>query len=125
MPLPSSPIEWEYEPDPSDVADYVMTLAGDDPLLDTANSEEIASYTLTVGAEGVALGLEIGSGAYAPALIEGNTGVRLWLNVDSGSQSDSAYSGAGTQLGVTGNFVTNSSPARTFERTWAVTVKQR
>lgn len=125
MPLPSSPIEWEGSMDSADVVDFEMTLAGTTPLLDTANGEEIASYTLTVMAEGVALGLQIGSGAYAPAPIEGNTGVRLWLSVDSGSQSDSAFSGSGTALGVVGKFVTNSSPARTYERTWAVTVKQR
>lgn len=125
MPLPSSPIEWEGSMDSADVVDFEMTLAGTTPLLDTANGEEIASYTLTVMAEGVALGLQIGSGAYAPTLIESNTGVRLWLSVDSGSQSDSAFSGTGTELGVVGKFITNSSPARTYERTWSVRVFQR
>lgn len=125
MPLPSSPIAWEGSMDPSDVVDFIATLGGDTPLLDIANSEEIASYTLTVMAEGVALGLQIGSGIRAPALVESNTAVKLWLSVDSGSQADSAYSGAGIELGVVGRFTTNSSPSRTYERTWSVTVKQR
>lgn len=125
MPLPSSPIAWEGTMDPADVVDFVMSLAGDAPLLDLDNGEEIAGYTLTVLPEGVALGLEIGTASYAPELIEGNTGVKLWLSVDGGSQADSAYSGGGVELGVVGKFVTNSSPPRTYERTWAVKVLQR
>lgn len=125
MPLPSSPIAWQGSMDPSDVVDFVMSLGGDKPLLDLDNGEEIASYTLTVMPEGVALGLGIGTGDRAPALIEGNTAVRLWLSVDAGSQSESAFSGAGIELGVVGKFVTNSSPARTYERTWSAKVLQR
>lgn len=125
MPLPSSPIAWQGSMDPSDVVDFVMSLGGDKPVLDLDNGEEIASYTLTVMAEGVALGLQIGTASYAPSMIEGNTAVKLWLSVDGGSQADSAFSGGGVELGIVGRFVTNSSPARTYERTWSVKVLQR
>lgn len=125
MPLPNDPVRWPMSMDPSDVVDFIMSLTGTPALLDVDNSEEIDSFTLTMSAEGVALGLTIGTDARAPELIEGNTAVKLWLSVDSGSQAEGAYSAAGVELGVVGRFTTNSSPSRTYERTWAVKVMQR
>ncbi len=126
MPLPSDPIRWEYQMDPSDRVDFDMQFGeGADALLDVGGGEAIASYTLTVEAEGVALGLTIGSGAFAPSLVDSNRTVKLWLEVDSGFQGDAAFSGAGTELGIRIRITTNSTPARVYERTYAVTVKQK
>lgn len=125
MPLPNDPVRWPMSMDPSDVVDFIMSLTGTPALLDVDNGEEIASYDLNLSAEAASVGLLIGSGAYAPALVADNTAVKLWLSVDPAKRSDCVFSHGGVEVGVIGTFVTNSSPARTFERTWMVRVRQR
>ncbi|MEA3537594.1 MAG: hypothetical protein U9R73_00520 [Pseudomonadota bacterium] len=126
MPLPSDPIRWEQKIDPGDRLDFLMELgAGTPPILDVDNGEIVTSYTLTMSAEGVALGLTIGTGLYAPQLIDSGRTVLLWLEVDSGNWSNAQYSGSGSEIGVTLQFQTNNSPARRYERTWALKVLQR
>lgn len=129
MPLPEPPIRWKQALDPSEILDYVMELGveenGRRPLLDVDNGEEIASYDLNLTADAASVGLLIGTGAYAHALVADNTAVKLWLSVDPAKRSDCVFSHGGVEVGVIGTFVTNSSPARTFERTWMVRVRQR
>jgi hypothetical protein len=112
--------------DPSDRVDFEMQFGElPEPLLDTASSEVIASYTLTVEPEGVALGLMIGTGDFASSLIDSSKTIRLWLEIASGFQIDPAFSGEGTELGIRVRLTTSSTPARIYERTYAVTVKQK
>jgi phage tail tape-measure protein len=124
MALPPNASAWTQEMDPADIVDYQVTLAGTGGLLETG--ETIASYTLTMSAEGAALGVTIGSvGSYAPSLINSSTGVKLWLSVGSGFQSNAAFSGTGVSVGIELTVVTNSSPARTRQRTLVVKVAQQ
>lgn len=129
MPLPEPPIRWKQALSPGEELDYVMELGveanGYAPLLDIENGEEIAAYDLVISADGVALGLQLGDGPRSSALVDDNTAVKLWLSVDDDMQADCIFSNGGVEIGVTGTFVTNSSPARTFERTWMVRVRRR
>lgn len=114
---------WEGELDPAETLDYRMNFQGeDDPVLDVG--EEISSFSLAVTPEAALLGLQIrADGLYAPALDETSTKIVLWLEVDEDEQDNAAFTD-GVTLGVIGTIVTSSTPARTRERTFNVTVKQ-
>jgi len=116
-------ISWEGEMDPSEVLDFEMDWAsGAEPVL--LSGEEIASFSLALTASAAAHGLQIKSGgAYDPVRSVGNTTLLLWLQVDPAEVNNTAFI-EGIALGVEATIVTNSSPARTRQRTWEVTVKQ-
>lgn len=116
-------VSWEGELDPSETLDFRMDFqGGDDPVLDVG--EEIASFSLAVTAEAALHGLTIlNAGDYAPAVDETGTQIVLWLEVDDDEQDNVAFVD-GVTLGVEGTIVTTSTPARTRQRTFNVTVKQ-
>lgn len=133
MVLPPNAKVWTQEMDPADVIDYQATLSGVDGLLETG--EQIGTFTLTMSPEGAALGVTIsaggvGEGGAAPALFDplggsSNTAVKLWLYVDEEFQADPAFEGSGSSIGITLTVHTNSSPARTRQRTLVVKVAQQ
>jgi hypothetical protein len=124
MALPEDPAVWSQSMDPADRLDYQMFCRGARPLLETA--EQIASYTLALTPEAAALGLTIETGGGRdPVVLAGGDTVALWFSVASGFQTNAAFSGSGAQLGVELTIVTDSVPARTRQRTWALTVKQQ
>ena len=127
MAIPPTAVSFTATLDPHEELDFVINCGG---LLEVG--EEITSYTLTPLAEAVALGLTIMSGSGRDhALITGdatyddNTAVRLWLEIDDTDEGDASFDAAGVSLPVEIEFVTNSSPARTRQRTVLVKVAQQ
>lgn len=118
-------IDWEGELDPSEVLDFEMDFAGGtDPVLEAG--ETIASFTLALTAEAALYGLQIKSGGgYDPALSGGDTLIIVWLDVDPLEAGNAAFDEDGIKLGVVATIVTDSTPARTRQRTFNVTVKQQ
>lgn len=131
MPLAVRALVWgfdmaiaiEGEMDPSEVLDFDFDFASaPNPVL--AEGETIASYSLATTAEAAAHGLRImSSGSYVPALTSADTVIRLWLDVDP-LEVDNAAFAEGISLGIEATIVTDSTPARTRQRTFEVTVKQ-
>jgi hypothetical protein len=121
MAIPSTAFKWSTAMDPTDVTDYLFDVTG---LLDTANNEGVSSYTLTLASESVALGLTIGTGAYATSSPSTNV-YRVWFSIDPAYQSNGAFDGGGTSLPMTLTITTNSSPARTRQRTLVLPVAQQ
>lgn len=123
MAIPSTAVECEGPLDPHEELDFVFPCGA---LLELADSEEVASYTLTLLPEAVALGLEIMTGSGRDhALLAGNTDIEFWLTVDPLFQEDAAFDGAGAQLPLEVEIVTNATPARTRQRTALVRVVQQ
>lgn len=121
MAIPPTAETFAQTLDPQEELDFSINCAG---LLELG--EEIASYTLTVLAEGVALGLTIMSGSGRDhGLNDESNGVDFWLTIDPGYQANVAFEGAGTALPLHVQFETNSTPARTRERTFLVQVAQQ
>lgn len=116
-------IDWEGELDPSEVLDFEMDFAGGtDSVLEAG--ETIASFSLALTAEAALYGLRIKTGGgYTAALSAGNTAIIIWLDVDPLEAGNAAFD-EGIKLGVMATIVTDSSPARTRQRTFNVTVKQ-
>ena len=111
--------------DPADVVDYELGLGpdgGDDALLE--EGEQVADWTLTLSAEAVALGLEVGTGDYAPSQPT-PTSFRFWFSVDALLQDDAAFDGAGASLAMELTIETDSTPARTRQRTLVLQVAQQ
>lgn len=111
--------------DPHEEIDW---LADCSDILEAA--EQIDTYTLTVLAEAVALGFTIMSGSgrdHAKAAVDGTSdkGVLYWATIDSAYQANAAFDGTGTSLPVELEIVTNSSPARTRQRTFLTKVAQQ
>lgn len=122
MATPPNAFEYSRQMDPADIVDFQIVLSQDGTATAFLEAgEAVASYTLTLTAEAVAAGLEImTAGAYATS-IAGNI-IKFWLEVDSLSQGDPVFDGSGVALGIELTAVTNSSPARTKQRTFVVTV---
>lgn len=120
-------VEWEGEFDPAEVLEYRMDFYDEskepeDRVLE--DGEEIVSFTVAVTPEAALLGLTIREdGDYAPTLDVTATKIVLWFEVDADEQDNAAFT-AGAQLGVEGTVVTSSTPARTRQRTFLLTVKQ-
>lgn len=126
MAIPPTAVSFAATLDPHEELDFVINCDG---LLEVG--EEIVTYTLTPLAEAVALGLTIMSGSgrdhaliASEASYTDNTAVRLWLEIDDGDETDAAFDAQGTSLPLEIEFVTNSSPARTRQRTVLVKVAQ-
>ena len=110
-------IIFEHPLDPGDELDFEADFAA---LLD--DGEGIASFTVELSAKAQADGLELGSGVRAPSETAGV--VRFWASVADAQQGFARWNGAGTVLPVTVTVVTDSVPARTFERDFGVRVWQ-
>jgi hypothetical protein len=121
MTIPVNAYVWDEQMDPKDVVDYVVDVSG---LLDTANGEGIASYTLTLNAEATALGLTLGTAGYAISQPT-PTSYRIWFSISAGFQSNAAFDGTGTSLPMELTITTNSTPARTRQRTLVLKVAQQ
>lgn len=121
MAIPPTAVKFAGTLDPQEELDFAINCVG---LLEAG--ETIASYTLTVLAEAVALGLTIMSGGGRNhALNDSDAGIDLWLTIAPGFQANAAFDGAGTPLPLHVQFETDSSPARTRERTFLVQVAQQ
>lgn len=120
-------VEWEGNLDPSETLDFRMdfydeSLPEIERVLDLG--EEIASFEVAPTPEAVLLGLTIrDDGLYAPTLDETATKIILWLEVDPADQGNPDFVD-GLVLGVEGTIVTSSTPPRTRQRTFNVTVRQ-
>lgn len=134
MAIPPLAYPWTQIMDPADQVEYVVDLRGVDGLATDGllePGELMDSWELVLGAESVALGLEVGTGDYAPTNPldgDGNplvTSLLFWFSVDPEMQDDAAYSGEGAQLPMELTIVTNSTPARTRQRTLVLKVAQR
>lgn len=128
MANPLNALTFEDSMDPADTVDYVCDFATGDgihpALLDAG--ETISSYTVTLSPEATALGLAImNTGSYVTSLINGSTAVKMWLQVSGGFQSNAAYDGAGSNLGIIVTITTSNSPARVRQRTCVVNVAQQ
>lgn len=119
MPIPSTAVVWEYVMDPADVVDFEFEVSG---MLEAG--EAVDSYTLTVLPDATALGLTLGTGAYAPVSVDPVTW-RIWLSVDASQQDNPAFDGTGATLPLELTVVTDSTPARTRQRTLVVKVAQQ
>lgn len=119
MAIPADATYWTPTMDPGDVVDYTIDLSAQDTLLGAG--ENVASFTATVLSEGIAVGFELGSGAYAPTNV-GNV-ITLWFQVNPANQADAAFTD-GVAVPIELEFDTDSTPARTYQRTFVVNVKQ-
>lgn len=103
--------------DPTDEVDYVAEF---DQIL-VSGETIIAGFTVSPTTEGAALGFEIGT-TTPPALEAGSLNVIFWAEVNISNQADAIFSDDGTQIPVEVTVVTTD--ARTYQRTFLVTVKQ-
>lgn len=121
MAIPSSAVAISQTMDPSDQIDILIPCG---PLLESG--ETVASYTLTVLAESAALGFEIMSGGGRDhALLTGDTDILAWIEIDDLEEAATEWDGDGTACAIEVEIVTDSTPARTRQRTITITVKQR
>lgn len=125
MPTPPTAKSFSAPLDPHEEIDWVLNCAD---LLEA--NEQIDSYSLTLLAESVALGLTIMSGSGrddTTIAINGAAakGVLFWAEIDAAYEENSAFDGAGTSLPIELEIVTNSTPARTRQRTFLMKVVQQ
>lgn len=111
--------------DPHEEIDWLLDCSD---ILEAA--EQIDTYSITVLAEAVALGFTIMSGsgrdhAKAPVAGTADKGVLFWSTIDGAYQANAAFDGSGTSLPVELEIVTNSTPARTRQRTFLTKVAQQ
>ncbi len=123
MGLPRDPQIFGYAPDPGDMLDYGISIAG---LLADGEALVPGSATVTLSADAAGLGLVLSSDpARAPGLaIDGATYV-FWLGVDVSRQADSSFTGFGVEVSVVLRFSTNAVPPRSFEREAFINVRNR
>lgn len=120
MATPPTAQAFDQTLDPHEELDFLIDCSS---LLD--GGEKIASYTLTLYAESIAHGLEIMSGGGRDdALANDSTAILLWFEISDPDETDVDFDGAGVSLPVDLVFVTNSTPARTRNRTFLVKVAQ-
>lgn len=104
--------------DPTDITDFQLNLSG---LLESG--ESIASQTLSVPTESSLLGLEIKTtGGYVTTLAANI--LTIWLGILIAEQGNAAFV-AGVTLPIEITVITNSTPPRKKQRTFAVKVIQR
>lgn len=123
MANPPNAIIFTQPMDPKDVVEYTLTIPqGSGQPLETG--ETIASYTLALTAEAAAAGLTIvTTGGYTTTLV--GQVLTFWLSVSVGQQAAAVFSVDGMACGIEFTFNTNSSPARTKQRTLVVKVAQQ
>lgn len=125
MAIPPTAIKFAGPIDPQEVLDYVFPMT---PVLEAGEQIDPADWSLILLAEAVALGLEIIEGDPEfpdPALTEGNTAIRAWFRIDQGFAGNAAFQGAGISLPMAVTLETTSSPSRTRQRTFLMTVAEQ
>lgn len=106
--------------DPSDIADFVIDLS---PMLE--EGEQFAAITFTLPPETDALGFRVLTEApYAPFEID-DSHLRIWVTVDEASRNSEAWNSSGTVCAIEFSAITDSVPAREWQRTIAIRVAQR
>lgn len=124
MAIPPTALTFANTLDPHEELDFLINC---DQILEAGEEVEAAGWTLELLAEAAALGLTIMSGGTPSrdaALQSGNQSILFWLIVDGAYQDNAAFDGSGTALPLRITAETNSSPARTRQRTFQVQVAQ-
>lgn len=120
MAIPPTAAKFARVLDPHEELDWVAPCA---PLLELG--EQIDSFTVDLLPEAAALGLTVMSGSGRDiGLAENDTAIRMWLTIDDAFVANGSFEGTGTALGMEMTIVTNSTPPRTRNRTFAVQVAQ-
>lgn len=117
MTIPTNAYFWAETIDPSDRLDFKVDLAG---LLQA--DEAIDSYTLIAYAESLLFGLNVETAPYTSTIVD-NVLV-LWPYIEDAEANNSAFT-AGVDLPIELTVVTDSVPARKFQRTLVVRAVQR
>ena len=123
MAIPSTAVAFGQPMDPQEELDFQIDVAG---LLEVGEDVASSGWTLAVLAESAALGLTIMTGSGRdPSFDIVTDKLRFWLKIDIAFQTNAAWDGAGTSLGLVLTATTNSVPARKRQRTFTVTVVQQ
>jgi hypothetical protein len=120
--LPIAAKLWALPFDPADRAPYAYDFS--ELLDDSENIDELVRITMS--ATGAALGVRVDTDAERlPMLDTGARKAQVWFKVDDAYQANAAFSGAGTQVGISLRVKTTASPARFYERTAILLVRQQ
>jgi len=119
--IPLGASTWSQQFDPSDHAPFAIDFTA---LLDTGE-KIVEMEAITMSAAGALLGISVDdTTGYSPIIDTGGKKVQLWFVVDSGHWSDTSFAGAGVQVPVSVRIATDGTPAKRFERTCVLIVRQ-
>lgn len=109
--------------DPSEILDFTFKYRDPDrPTLVVGETiQTIVSLVAT--SDAAALGLTIGTGAKAPTIINAGDDVLFWASIAPAKQSDPAFDGKGTRLGV--EITVKTTDDRTYQETGLIEVAQK
>jgi hypothetical protein len=123
MAVPRDAQGFAYQPDPSDTLDYGLNVS---VLLDPGDAVAPSSIVISLSDAAIALGLVVlDTPTTFPQVSGDGTTIVFWLTVDPARRADKTWNGFGRDVPVSASFAAQSSPTRTYQRDFVITVRNR
>lgn len=123
MPLPRDAQSWPYHPDPEDRLDFGVDVS---ELLEDGEVVASSGVVVTLSAEAEALGLQVVEDAETLPRVAGDgKTIVFWLTVDEAKRADPEWDGWGRDVPVSVSWSSDGANARTFQRDFVITVRDR
>lgn len=125
MPIPSSAKTFTEEMDPNEVKDFTTGISQGADVTDLLDpGESVQTFTLIPQQEATDAGFRIKSGSGYPVPTFVGLNLTFWCEIADGFKTRDEWFG-GERMALELTIVTNNSPPRIRQRTFAITVKQQ